>query len=56
MHVWGGLALSLIDERPGAELYWFLIAKGYKTYRFLPVFFRSSIPIRPGRRRTARKP
>jgi hypothetical protein len=44
MHVWGRLALTLIDERPGSELYWFLIAKGYKTYRFLPVFFHEFYP------------
>src|SRR5262245_9991920 len=42
--VWGRLALSLIDSLPGAELYWFLISKGYKTYRFLPLFFREFFP------------
>jgi hypothetical protein len=43
-HVWGRLALSLIDSLPGSELYWFLISKGYKTYRFLPVFFHEFFP------------
>lgn len=43
-HVWGRLALSLIDDMPGAELYWFLISKGYKTYRFLPLFFHEFYP------------
>jgi hypothetical protein len=43
-HVWGRFALSLIDRRGGAELYWFLISKGYKTYRFLPLFFREFYP------------
>ncbi|MBY0521971.1 MAG: hypothetical protein K2R98_01145 [Gemmataceae bacterium] len=43
-HVWGRLALSLIDAHPDAEFYWFLISKGYKTYRFLPVFFREFYP------------
>ncbi len=43
-HVWGRLALRLIDERPDAELYWFLISKGYKTYRFLPLFFHCFCP------------
>src|SRR5205823_6261147 len=42
--VWGRLALSLIDALPSTELYWFLISKGYKTYRFLPVFFREFYP------------
>jgi hypothetical protein len=43
-HVWGRLALSLIDAHPETELYWFLISKGYKTYRFLPLFFREFYP------------
>lgn len=43
-HVWGRLALALIDSYPGDERYWFLISKGYKTYRFLPVFFQEFYP------------
>lgn len=43
-HVWGRLALDLMDAQPDAELYWFLISKGYKTYRFLPVFFHDFYP------------
>jgi len=43
-HTWGRLALSLIDADPGAELYWFLISQGYRTYRFLPVFFHEYYP------------
>ncbi len=42
--VWGNFALSLIDELPSGQLYWFLISAGYKTYRFLPVFFREFYP------------
>ena len=42
-HAWGRLALQLMDL-PGRELYWFLMSKGYKTYRFLPVFFREFDP------------
>lgn len=41
---WGALSLQLIDAYPEQELYWFLISKGYKTYRFLPVFFREYYP------------
>jgi hypothetical protein len=41
---WGRLALSLIDQYAPGELYWFLISKGYKTYRFLPLFFREFYP------------
>jgi hypothetical protein len=43
-HVWGRLALSLIDAHDGTDLYWFLVSKGYRTYRFLPVFFREFYP------------
>jgi hypothetical protein len=43
-HVWGRLALSLIDATPGDRLYWFLISKGYKTYRYLPLFFHEFYP------------
>ena len=38
------LAFSLIEEHPDEELYWFLISKGYKTYRFLPVYFHEFFP------------
>lgn len=41
---WGRFALSIINSLPSAELYWFLISKGYKTYRFLPLFFREFYP------------
>jgi len=48
IQVWGRLALALIDTTADAffpgELYWFLISKGYKTYRYLPVFFHEFFP------------
>jgi hypothetical protein len=37
-------AERLIAERPAATVYWFLICSGYKTWRFLPVFFREFYP------------
>jgi hypothetical protein len=43
-HVWGRLALALMDRFPPGSLYWFLISKGYKTYRFLPIFFHEFYP------------
>jgi hypothetical protein len=43
-HVWGRLALSLIDAHVNMDLYWFLLSKGYKTYRFLPLFFHEFYP------------
>jgi hypothetical protein len=46
--MWARLAFDLATqirrERPDAKIYWFLIASGYKTYRFLPVFFRDFFP------------
>lgn len=36
---WGRLMLSIIAEEPDTPLYWLLTTKGYKTYRFLSVFF-----------------
>ena len=41
---WGHLALTLIGQYPSGKLYWFLISKGYKTYRFLPLYFREFYP------------
>jgi len=41
---WSRLALELVDRCAPAALYWFLISKGYRTYRFLPLFFREFYP------------
>jgi hypothetical protein len=40
----GHLMLRLIREYGEDRLYWFLISKGYRTYRFLPVFFHRFCP------------
>lgn len=37
-------ALRVAAARPGVRAYWFLICSGYKTWRFLPVFFREFYP------------
>jgi len=46
--LWGkhvfDLAATVHAETPGAKVYWFLISSGYKTYRFLPVFFENFYP------------
>ncbi len=44
--LWGQLALSLMDQHAEQSLYWFLISKGYKTYRYLPLFFHEFYPRR----------
>ena len=41
---WGRLVARLLTSDQEEELYWFLISKGYRTYRFLPVFFREFYP------------
>lgn len=45
-HAFAGLMGQLLADR-GAPLYWLLLTKGYRTYRFLPVFFAEYFP-RPG--------
>ena len=40
---WAAFALSLADEVPG-PLYWFLISKGYRTYKLLPLYFQDYHP------------
>lgn len=40
----GHFMLRLIAQHPDAPLYWFLISKGYRTYRFLPVYFHRFYP------------
>lgn len=46
--IWGQTVFAEVDriraERPAAAFYWFLICSGYKTWRFLPVFFRQFYP------------
>jgi hypothetical protein len=44
----GHFMLRLIDEHPATPLHWFLISKGYRTYRFLPVFFNRFYPVHSG--------
>lgn len=46
---WGSFALSLVEEHPADEFYWLLISKGFRTYRYLPLFFREFYPRYDGR-------
>lgn len=41
---WGQLAIRIIELHQDRELYWFLICKGFRTYRFLSVFFEEFAP------------
>jgi hypothetical protein len=46
--LWAHTVFSAADRihahNPQAEVFWFLICSGYKTFRFLPVFFRTFYP------------
>ena len=42
--LWAQHVFGLAETIHGARVYWFLISSGYKTYRFLPVFFRKFYP------------
>jgi hypothetical protein len=44
--LWGRLVFNLAGGIRDRKVYWFLICSGYKTYRFLPVFFRKFHPCR----------
>jgi len=41
---WGRLMLDYCDQYKEHDIYWLLTSKGYKTYRFLPVFFKEYYP------------
>ena len=45
---WARLAFSTLDSiraaQPERQVYWFLITSGYKTYRYLPLFFKQFYP------------
>ncbi|MBI3970589.1 MAG: hypothetical protein HY332_04810 [Chloroflexi bacterium] len=42
--LWAQHVFALAARIRRACVYWFLICSGYKTYRFLPVFFREFFP------------
>lgn len=40
----GHVMLRLLREHPQTPIYWYLICKGFRTYRFLPTFFNEFYP------------
>ncbi|MDQ4076638.1 MAG: hypothetical protein M3220_10385 [Chloroflexota bacterium] len=42
--LWSQHVFALAATIPAAHAFWFLISSGYKTYRFLPLFFREFYP------------
>jgi hypothetical protein len=41
---WLAAARSLTSGTPAREIYWLLLTSGFRTYRFLPVFWREFYP------------
>ncbi len=41
---WCQVAGKIKSEQPGKPLYWLLIVKGYRTYRYLPLFAKKFYP------------
>lgn len=48
---WGRMMLSILKRAPDEALLWLLTAKGYKSFRYLSVFFKDYYP-RPNRGKT----
>ena len=46
VRAWCRFAGRILAAEPGTLLYWFLISKGYRTYLFLPLFYREFYPRR----------
>lgn len=46
----GHVLLRLMEQHGEKGLFWFLISKGFRTYRFLPVFFKRFYPAFDGSR------
>ncbi|MFZ2656489.1 MAG: hypothetical protein WAX69_16270 [Victivallales bacterium] len=40
----GHVMMMLMDKYDAGSIHWFLISKGFRSYRFLPVFFRKFYP------------
>ena len=41
---WCAVAAQALTGHPRRRLFWFLLSKGFRTYLYLPVFFRHFIP------------
>ena len=46
VRAWCRFAGRILAAEPDTPLYWFLISKGYRTYLFLPLFYREFYPRR----------
>lgn len=41
---WCFFAGQILAQEPSVPLYWYLLSKGYRTYLYLPLFFRTFYP------------
>ena len=41
---WGKFVFDLVSMQPDYRFYWLLISKGHKTYKFLPIYFKTFYP------------
>lgn len=48
VHAWCRLAGEIKAQSPSVPLHWLLTVKGYRTYRYLPLFARRFFPNRGG--------
>ena len=46
---WCAVAARMLQEAGERPCYWFLISKGYRTYLYLPLFFKEYYPQHEGR-------
>jgi len=44
IRTWGEFAFMLLEKYADIKIYWFLISMGYRTYRFMPLFFKEFYP------------
>ena len=44
MRAWWKFACSIQNKFPQQDIYWMLISKGWRTYKFFPLFFKEFYP------------
>ena len=44
VHTWCRFMAEMKREAPDTPLYWYLIVSGFRTYMFLPIFFKNFYP------------
>jgi len=44
MKSWVELMFNVYNKNKNSKIYWFLLSMGYRTYRFLPIFFKNFYP------------